>query len=146
MLVDADIYRNVTIMQILNGKHYNRAIECHQVILEDSQISGLKHFLRNTDMQQALQKSMDTLTSSCKTQHGVAEAHKSLLAKISDLDLSRLVDEFDSAHAKYPMYMWARMYMRQVIALTIPVQHKAETMGPALGVFRAILHMIFCLQ
>ena len=33
-LVEADLYSSVTVHQILNGKHYNRAIDCHITILQ----------------------------------------------------------------------------------------------------------------
>lgn len=29
--VDAELYSSVTVMQILQGKHYKRAIECHMI-------------------------------------------------------------------------------------------------------------------
>ena len=29
--LEVDLYSSVTVMQILNGKHYKRAIECHMI-------------------------------------------------------------------------------------------------------------------
>ena len=118
MWVEADIYSNVTVMQIINGKHYNRAIECHLFTLEAlSDLWFEQFFAEHPDMIQALQECVNTLISSCQKQEDIAEAHTILLARMTELDLLKLMEEFDTSHAKYPMYRWARMYMRQVTAL-----------------------------
>ena len=118
MWVQADIYSNVTVMQIINGKHYNHAIECHLFTLEAlSDLWFEQLFAANPDVIQALQDCVNALISSSKKQEDVADAHKILLARMTELDLLKLIEEFDASHSKFPMYTWVRMYMRQVTAL-----------------------------
>ena len=112
MWVQANIYSNVTVVHIINGKHYNCAIECHLFTVEaPSDLWFEQFFAEHPDMIQALQECVNALISSCQKQEDVAEAHTILLARMAELDLLKLMEEFDTSHAKYPMYRWARMYM-----------------------------------
>ena len=40
-----------------------------------------------------------------------------LLDKMAELNIEEMMDEFHSNNVMYPMYKWAKMYMRQVTAL-----------------------------
>ena len=116
--VDADIYSNVTVMQILNGKHHNRAMECHLFTLQALSDLWLDSFFQAyPNLHASLQDNLQNLTDSCKTQVDVSEAHTDLLDTMSALNINDLMDEFDSMNSVYPMYRWARMYMRQVTTL-----------------------------
>ena len=74
-------------------------------------------FAEHPDVIQALQLCVNALISSCKKQEDVAEAHKILLASMTELNPLKLTEEFDESHLKYRMYTWAKMYMRQVTAM-----------------------------
>ena len=44
-------------------------------------------------------------------------AHGDLEALVSTVNIFKLMEEFDKENNKYPMFKWARMYMRQVTDL-----------------------------
>jgi hypothetical protein len=81
-------------------------------------------FEKHPQVYQVLQENLKKLSNSCKTLDGVAvaKAHKDLLTKMMELDLKKLIEDFDIAQDKYPMYKWARMYMQQFIRSTCQQQ------------------------
>ena len=40
-----------------------------------------------------------------------------LVSTIAELNLKKLLDDFDAVYDKYPVYRWARMYMREVTTM-----------------------------
>ena len=68
----------------------------------------------------ALVASVNQLNVACRDKTGVAEAHKAFLREIESLNLEIQLREFDDTHKTEPMYKWARMYMRQVMIVTVP--------------------------
>ena len=116
--VQADIYSNVTVAQIINGKHYNRAIDCHQFTLQVlSDLLFDAFFEKHPHAYEALETSLQNLTHACSGKHTVDKAHQQLKSAMLAADFQKLMDEFDAANEKYPLYKWARMYMRQVTDL-----------------------------
>ena len=115
---EADLYSSVTVSQILNGNHYNRAIEAHQLTLQALFDLFLEKFLEDhLVVHEALVASVKQLNEACRNKIGVAEAHKALLMVIESLNLEKQLREFDAAHKTEPMYTWTRMYMRQVMTM-----------------------------
>ena len=115
---EADLYSSVTVSQILNGNHYNRAIEAHQLTLQALFDLFLEKFIEDhLVVRDALIASVDELNKACREKTGVAEAHKAFLWEIESLNLEKQPREFEGTHKTEPMYKWARMYMWQVMTL-----------------------------
>ena len=57
---------------------------------------------------------METVREACSIGFDVAEAHRQLVSLVNTLELEKQMEEFDQKNDKYPMYKWARMYMKQV--------------------------------
>ena len=80
--VEANIYSNVTAIQIINGKHYKRAIECHIITLEAlSDLWWDAFFERYPETLVAVKHNLKNLGSAVKREIGIAEAHKELVDK-----------------------------------------------------------------
>ena len=47
----------------------------------------------------------------------VKKAHQNLLITTESMNLEKQLEEFDRSHSAFPVYCWARMYMRQVLVL-----------------------------
>ena len=113
--IEAGLYSSVTVVQILNGKHHNRALDAHQISLQalfDLWIEAF--FAENPTLHQQLMSTMSAVRKACSNGIDVAEAHRQLVASVNNLELKRQMEEFDQKNYKYPMYKWARMYMKQV--------------------------------
>ena len=44
-------------------------------------------------------------------------AHQNIMKVIEEINLEKQLYDFDKAHNDFPLYKWARMYMRQVMSL-----------------------------
>ena len=85
---EADLYSRVTVSQILNGNHYNRANEAHQLTLQALFDLWLDTFLKkNAVARDTLLVSVKQLTEACREKTGVAEAHQSFLVQIESSNL-----------------------------------------------------------
>ena len=116
--VEADMYSSVTVNQIINGSHYSRSLEAHEVTLQvlfDLWIE--EFFAERPAARRALEGSVELLATACASKQGVQGAHMAFLATMESLELIRQLAEFDARHSEYPMFKWARMYMRQVMTL-----------------------------
>ena len=101
--------------QILNGKHHNRALDAHQISLQvlfDLWVEAF--FEENPTVHQKFLSSMETVWEAYSNGLDVTEAHCQLVSLISTLELEKRLEEFDQKNDKYPMYRWARSYMKQV--------------------------------
>ena len=47
----------------------------------------------------------------------VNKAHQNITKVIEEINLEKQLYDFDKAHNDFPVYKWARMYMRQVMSL-----------------------------
>ena len=47
----------------------------------------------------------------------VNKAHQNIMKVIKEINLEKQLYDFDKAHNDFPLYKWARMYMRQVMSL-----------------------------
>lgn len=114
--VEADIFSNVTVNQIITGKHYNRAIEYHLVTLQALADLWLEAFFeKNPDMEKKLE---DAVSQHCTLSGDeLRDGHSKLLSEIDHTDLIQRLEEFDQLHEKYPLFQWARQYMKQVMIL-----------------------------
>ena len=113
--VEADLYSSVTVAQIPNGKHHNRALDAHQISLQvlfDLWIEAF--FEENPTVYQNFLSLMEAVREACSNGLDVTEAHCQLVSLISTQELEKRLEEFDQKNDKYPMYRWARSYMKQV--------------------------------
>jgi hypothetical protein len=116
--VEADLYSNVTFIQILNGKHHNRALDANQVTLQALCDLWFDAFFEHyPELRVAMRAGMNRLTEACKTGTDIAQVHSQLFNIAEILNLKRHMEEFDQLNEKYPMYKWTRMYMNQVMNL-----------------------------
>ncbi len=116
--VDADLYSSVTVVQILNEKHHNRAIDANQITLQvlfDLWIGVF--FEHHPTLRQAIYVALHELTDVFKDGGDANSVQQKLLTLTQSLDLTKHMDDFDRANDKYPMYKLARMYMKQVMNL-----------------------------
>ena len=116
--VEASLYSSVTVNQIINGSHYSRAIEAHEITLQvlfDLWIEAF--FSERPTVRTALEESVELLSKACMSKHGIYEAHRALLITVESLNLSKQLTDFDAKHSTNPMYQWARLYMKQVMTL-----------------------------
>ena len=113
-----DLYSSITVNQILNGNHHNRAIQAHEITLEALFELWFTEFLKeNQTVSEALSNSIERLSEACKREDGVSEAHHNLLTVMEELNIEEQLTKFDKSHSHLPMFKWARMYMREVTAL-----------------------------
>jgi hypothetical protein len=113
--IEADLYSSITVVQILNGKHHNRALDAHQISLQALFDLWIKAFFEeNPTLHHKLMSAMEAVREACSNGLDVAEVHRQLVRLINTLELVKQMEEFDQKNDKYPMYKWARMYMKQV--------------------------------
>ena len=110
------LYSSVTVVQILNGKHYNLALDaCTLNLLASSLDVWIETFNNgNPTLYQKYQSLMEVIGKACSYGLDVTEAHCQLVSLISTLELDKRIEEFGWKNDKYPMYNWAHMYMKQV--------------------------------
>ena len=115
---EADLYSKLTVSQILNGNHYNRAIEAHELTLQALFDLWLETFLEDHPIvHDTLSTSVKQLTDACRDKIGVAKAHQTFLVEIESLNHEKQLNEFDAISNTNSMSKWARIYMRQVMTL-----------------------------
>ena len=103
---------------ILNGNHYNRAIEAHRSTLQSFFDLWLAIFLEDHHtVRDSLVASVIQLTEACRLMTGVGEVHRTFLMYIESLHLEENLRQFDASNKNDPMFQWVRMYMRQVMTL-----------------------------
>lgn len=89
--------------QIINGKHHNRATDCHQFTLHVlSDLLFDAFFEKHPHAYEALETSLQNLTHACSGKHTVGKAHQQLKSAMLAADFQKLMDEFDAANEKYP--------------------------------------------
>ena len=116
--VEADMYSTVTVHQIINGNHYSRAIEAHEITLQVFFDLWLEAFFsERPDTRKSLEASCEILSLACESKQGVKDAHKTLHTVIESLDLKQQLADFDARHSENAMFQWARNYMHQVMTL-----------------------------
>ena len=116
--IEAELYSDTVVTQIINGQHYNRAIKCYQVTLQAlSDLWWDTFFTEHPDIYDNLKDSIQNLSNACKTQTDVAKSQDNLRKEMVKVNLHNLILEFDKKYQKYPMYKWTRMCMRQMTNL-----------------------------
>lgn len=116
--VEAGLYSSVTVNQIINGNHYNRAMEAHEVTLQvlfDLWIG--EFFAERPAVRVALEESIKILSDACTSKQSIRESHKGLLITLESLNIEKQLADFDAEHNTEPIFKWARMYMKQVLTL-----------------------------
>ncbi len=112
------LYSSITVAQILNGKHHNRAVIAHQITLQVLFDLWIDTFFEYKPvLRQNMKTAIEQVSETCGNGLDVAQAHSELLRLLEDLKLKKHLAEFDRNNEKYPMNTWARMYMKQVANL-----------------------------
>ena len=111
--VEAELYSDTVVIQIINGQHYNRAIKCYQVNLQAlSDLWWDAFFAEHPDVYNNLKDSIQNLSNTCMTQTDVGIIQDNLRKKMVEVNLHNLIIEFDQRNENYPMYKWTRMCIR----------------------------------
>jgi hypothetical protein len=120
----SELYSEVVVNQIINGSHYNHAVEAHEITLQALTDLWLDEFFSELPaVRDALVSSTENLAEAFNMEDGEArktairEAHQKLLIEIESMNLEMQLQDFDRRRAMFPMYSWLRMYMHQVLAL-----------------------------
>ena len=80
--IEAELYSDTVVNQIINGQHYNRAIKCYQVTLQAlSDLWWDAFFAEHPDVYNNLKDSIQNLSNTCKTQTDVGIAQVNLRKK-----------------------------------------------------------------
>src|SRR6218665_1836511 len=115
---EADMYSRVTVQQIINGNHFNRALQAHLITLQALFDLWLTVFMEdNPAIHDSMQSAAKNLADACSKNQDVHTAHQEFLMKLESLNLEKQLQQYDAMHIKDPMYQWARMYMNQVMVL-----------------------------
>ena len=118
--VEAELYSDAVVNQIIDGRHYNRAIKCYQITLQVLyDLWWDKFFAEHPDVYENLKDSLQNLSNACKSQTEVNKSQEILRIKMIEVNLNNLILEFDKKYEQYPMYKWTRMCMRQITNLQL---------------------------
>ena len=80
---EADLYSSVTTSQIINGTHYNRAMQAHQITLQALFYLWIEAFFEENPSQRiSLQTIVEKLTEACRAQKDVYQAHRTFLFEL----------------------------------------------------------------
>jgi hypothetical protein len=96
--VEAEMYSSITVEQIINGNHYRRALEAHEVTLQilfDLWIEAF--FSERPTVRTSLEASIEQVSKACVSKQGVRAAHFSLLVTLESLNIEKQLAEFDAA-------------------------------------------------
>ena len=112
------MYSSVTVTQIINGNHHNRALAAHQITLQVLFDRWFDAFLEDHPaVRDHLQLAAKEMIDACRTVEGIHKAHLPLLMKLESVNLEKTLQDHDDSNIQDPMYVWARMDMNQVMAL-----------------------------
>lgn len=113
--VESGLYGTAVVSQILSGNHFSRAVRCHQITLQVfSDLYFEAFFEEHPEIYPAMKDAAVILSNACKTHSDIGKCQHALVQKIQELELPKLMRDFDSKCQKYPMFRWVRMYMQQV--------------------------------
>lgn len=122
--IQAGLYSSVVVNQIINGSHYDRAVEAHEITLQALADLWLGEFFKeNPLVLDTLSESMEKLVKACKAEDSedrdcmVKEANRKLMMQMEHINLQKQLNDFDKDHEQFPLYTWVHMYMRQVLTL-----------------------------
>ena len=86
----ADLYSSITVTQIINGNHHNRAVEAHQVTLQTLFDLWIEAFLEDHHgVHDFLQSSAKELAEACRTKKDVHKAHQTFIRKLESVNLEK---------------------------------------------------------
>ena len=115
--IEAKLYSSVVANQIINGSHYRRAVEAHEITRQalsdlwfDSFFSERPHVLT------ALTDNIQKLSDACNTKknEAIKEVHQNLMIQLDSMNPDVQFKAFHDSHMQYPLYRWLRIYMEQV--------------------------------
>ena len=115
---EADLYSSITVTQIINGNHHNRALQAHQITLQVLFDLWISAFLDDHPaVCDSLRSAAQELTEACQASNDVITAHQTFAMKLESMNLQKQLIDYDNSCGRDPMYKWARMYMKQVMVL-----------------------------
>ena len=79
------MYSSITVTQIINGNHHNRALQAHQITLQTLFDLWLSAFLDDHSLCSASQE----LTEACRASHGVHTSHQAFTVKLESMNLEK---------------------------------------------------------
>ena len=98
---EADLFSSVTVTQIINGNHHNRALQAHQVTLQALFDLWLGAFLEDHPaVRYSLRSAAEELTDACRANQDVYTAHQAFLVKLESLNIEKQLLEYDVTHDK----------------------------------------------
>ena len=101
----ADLYSKVTVMQIVNGGHYNRELQAHQITLQLLFDLWMESFFKaHPAIRIAVQESVAKLAQPCTNCQDVHKAHKTFLMELKCLNFDKLLEEFDDCLNNQAVY------------------------------------------
>ena len=120
----ADLHGKTVINQIITGSHYNRAVDAHEITLQAFYDLWLEEFFKEKpfllfELQQttkAIQVALAIKDSNLQKQK-LTTAYQNMMITVEHVNLEKQLMNFDKANENYPMYIWCRGYMRQVLNL-----------------------------
>jgi len=122
--IKAGLYSSVVAGQILDGNHYNRNVEAHEILIQALADLWIQQFFdENPDTKKALPHSIKKLADAFEdhtdTEADIKREHQECLVLVESLNLEKQFADFDSSlrHSMFPMFCWARMYMQRVFVL-----------------------------
>eukprot|EP00794_Sanderia_malayensis_P002267 gene2267-2604_t len=109
--IEAGLYGSVTTNQIINGNHYGRALEAHEITLQVLYEIWIKAFFKERPaVHDALKSGVIKLSDACFSKEGVWDAHHKLMVTLESLNLSKQLESFDQVHNANPVFQWARQH------------------------------------
>ena len=110
-------------MQLINGTHYDRAVESHEMTLQVFYEYYLVAFFKSKpNLWDGLIDITSRLRVSCKNSKfvdnvGITLLSQELLIYVEQNNIEKQLKEFDNDNNEYPMFRWYCMYMDQVLLL-----------------------------
>ncbi|MES9884823.1 MAG: hypothetical protein ABW185_28590 [Sedimenticola sp.] len=116
--INSCTYGDVVTNQIINGSHYNRAVEAHEIMLQVLSDLWLESFLESRpEIYTAIKDAVKLVEVAVKSPSGIKSAHQALIAELEKLNLEKELQDYDQLNDKFPRYKWCRNYMRQTLSL-----------------------------
>ena len=98
------LYSSTTVAQMINGNHYNRAIQAHEITLEVLFNLWISAFFKEKPaVYEVLTNVLSELIESCISKMNVNIAHQNIMKVIEEINLEKQLYDFDKAHNDFPL-------------------------------------------
>ncbi len=117
---ESELYGPSTVRQIIEGKHVRRGENTHLITLQ-ALFTMYQESLFQDDLQshQRLEQVAKELSEACFVgkEENVKKANAEMISTIENLRIVEKMRAFDEAHARSPLFMVMRQYMRMIMQL-----------------------------